>query len=92
MSSQIDALFPVKSEVRSFPLLLIHRPNPFSKSYTEDVVYMTLQQFEIFKEKNKDLEYLTMKKRKERMNNPFGTIVSMKFSSLLTHKIIIADV
>lgn len=86
MEVQIDNLFPKNSEVRNFPLLVIHRPNPYSKSYDEDLVFMTLEQFKIYSKDN-DMEYISYKKRNVRMSTAFGEIVSVKFSDLVKNKI-----
>lgn len=88
MDSQIKSLFPLRHEVRTFPLLAIHRPNPFSKGYGEDLVFMTKKQLELFnKEFSCDLTVISHKRRNIRMSTDFGEIVSVKFSDLVTNKI-----
>ena len=83
MHSQIDSLFPENHEVRGFPLLVIHRPNPFSKNFKEDVVYMTYDQFKSF---NLPISYDTLKQRKVKMSTGFGAIISIKFYKLFDLK------
>ena len=83
MYSQIDSLFPENHEVRDFPLFVIHRPNPFSKFFGEDVVYMTYKQFISY---NLPIDYDTIKIRKAKMSTDFGAIVSIKFSKLFNIK------
>jgi hypothetical protein len=87
MESQIKSLFPPKHEVRTFPLYVIHRPNPFSKGYEEDLVYMTLKQYEDIAKVCTDLKYVSYKKRNVRMTTNFGEIVAVKFSDLIKYKV-----
>ena len=86
MEAQIKSLFPKTHEVHKYPLLVIHRPNPFSKGYEEDVVYMTLQQFNFYTV-GLDIKYVSYKKRNVRMSTAFGEIVGVKFSHLVNNKI-----
>lgn len=88
MEGQINSLFPLKHEVRTFPLFVLHRPNPFSKGYGEDLVYMTLKQYLIIAKDCGDLKYVSYKKRNVRMLTDFGEIVSVKFSDLVTYEIL----
>lgn len=87
MESQINSLFPPKSEVRTYPLYVIHRPNPFSKGYGEDLVYMTFTQYVIIAQDCADLKYVSYKKRNVRMTTDFGEIIAVKFSDLVTYKV-----
>ena len=91
MESQIKSLFPPEHEVQKFPLILIHRPNPYSKNYNDDMVYLTKTQFDKFKLKSPGIEYLDIKKRNARMSTEFGEIISIKFSELLMHNIFKKD-
>lgn len=79
VSSQIIALFPEASEIRTYPILLIHRPKPFSKNTNGDSVYYTYQQHLRFKEINKNLKYDEKKQRKGMYNNEYSTIVKVSF-------------
>lgn len=83
MHSQIDSLFPENHEVRGYPLFVIHRPNPFSKNFDEDIVYMTYNQYMSF---NLPILYQDLKIRKARMSTDFGAIVSIKFYRLFNIK------
>ena len=78
MYSQINELFPPEHEVRTFPLFVIHRANPFSKSHEGDMLYMTRAQFLKYSGYPIEIEYY--KKRKETMSSDFGEIVGVKFS------------
>lgn len=86
MYSQINSLFPEDHEVRKYPLYVIHRPNSFSKGYENDIVYMTLKQFQTLIE-TYPLKYITLKRRNLRMSTDFGEIVSIKFSDMFNAKV-----
>lgn len=77
--SQIKALFPENSEVRTYPIILIHRPKPFSKTTDEDTVYYTYEQHKKFKTINKELKYDDKKQRKNMYKSEYGTIVNVSF-------------
>ena len=77
--SQIISLFPEDADVTKYPILLIHRPEPFSSNTSKDILYMSLRQFNLFKELNISLEYETIKERVYKMENQFCIVVSMKF-------------
>lgn len=81
IENQIKALFPEDSEVRKYPIILIHRLNPFSNNTNEDIVYMTHRQYLRFKEVSPDLRYETYKQRKGMYNSEYGTIVSITFEN-----------
>ena len=89
MDTQIKHLFPENNPIVKYPLLVIHRPNPYAKWYEEDIVYMSMQQFKIFQEKHPDLTYTGIKKRNIRMHSEFGVIVSLPFSELVTKKVVV---
>lgn len=88
MDSQIKSLFPENHEVRNYPLFLIHRPNPFSKNFDEDIIYMTHEEF---KKLNLPFNYDTIKKRKSKMSTDFGVIVSIKFYKLILTNILLKN-
>lgn len=79
VESQINILFPEESEIRTYPIILIHRPKPFSKTTDEDWVYYTYQQHLAFKKINKNLIYESKKERKGMCDNEYGTIVKVSF-------------
>ena len=83
MYSQINSLFPENSEIRSYPLLLFHRPFIYRKSNDADYVYYTLEQHKRFQEitNNPDFEYESVKVRKAEVSNEFGSIVKVPFES-----------
>ena len=79
IDNQIKALFPETSEIRKYPIILIHRPLPFSSNTDEDVVYYTYEQHLKFRKINPELRYDTRKQRRGMYNNEYGTIVSVSF-------------
>lgn len=76
MFSCIQSMFPKGDEVFEKPYLLIHM-----KSVDDIMVYMSLQQFDLFRNqiKGKTLEYSNLKEFKFEMYSEFKTIVSMPF-------------
>lgn len=81
IDNQIKALFPEDAQVRKYPIILIHRPIPFSSSTNEDFVYYSYEQHLRFKEINKNLRYEEKKQRKGMYNNEYGSIVKVSFES-----------
>ena len=81
IDNQIKALFPEDSEIRRHPIILIHRPIPFSNDTSKDIVYYTYAQHLRFKEINKNLRYEEKKQRRGMYNNEYGTIVKVSFES-----------
>ena len=83
MHNQINSLFPETSEVRDYPIILIHRPFIYKKDTGDDVVYYTLEQHKRFQEdiKNPHFEYSSIKVRKIMINSEFGKIVKVPFDS-----------
>lgn len=79
VDSQIKALFPETSEVRTYPIILIHRPKPFSSNTNEDTVYYTYKQHLKFKEINNNLRYIETKQRKDVYFNEYSKIVKVSF-------------
>lgn len=79
VDSQIKALFPEASEVRTYPIILIHRPKPFSSNTNEDTVYYTYKQHLKFKEINNNLRYIETKQRKDVYFNEYSKIVKVSF-------------
>ena len=82
MTAQINALFMQGDPVRSYPLLLIYRPKPFSNNTDEDKVYMSREQWDMYKDRVLVMDNFTILKRKNKMNNPYGEIVCTSFNSL----------
>jgi hypothetical protein len=79
IDNQIKALFPEESDVRKYPIILIHRPNPFSNNTDNDTVYYTYEQHLRFKDFNKKLRYISIKYRKGMYNSEYGAIVNISF-------------
>lgn len=84
MQAQIQSLFPEDNPVQKYPILVIHRPQPFKKDYLQDVVYMSMNQFNIFTEKYGKIEYLFIKKRVYKTTSEFGDIIAVSFNTLVT--------
>lgn len=83
MQAQIKSLFPEDNPIHSYPLLVIHRPQVFKKGYLEDVVYMSMNQFDIFTEKYGKLDFLFVKKRSCKTTSEFGSIIAVSFNELV---------
>lgn len=81
IDNQIKALFPEDSQIRKYPIILIHRPIPFSSDTSKDIVYYTYQQHLRFKKINKNLRYDEKKQRRGMYKNEYGTIVRVSFES-----------
>lgn len=81
--NQINSLFPETSEVRSYPIILIHRPFIYKKDTKDDMVYYTLEQHKRFQKliENSEYAYLSLKVRKIMVNSEFGAIVRVPFDS-----------
>ena len=86
LSTEIKKLFPPGHEVHDKSLVLIHyeevgRGN--KRLPIHEKVYMSLEQYEYFKEKNSDLEYLNLKEIRKSSRSlipfEFRTIVIMTF-------------
>lgn len=81
IDNQIKVLFPEDSQIRKYPILLIHRPIPFSDNTEKDYIYYTYQQHLRFKEINRNLRYEEKKQRTGMYNSEYGTIVKVSFES-----------
>lgn len=81
MESNIKTMFPVGDEIHKRPLLLFHYKEVEEGGYRRlpkhEIVYMSLQQFELFKRKNKKLEFDYHKEFRYEMESQFKTIVGM---------------
>ena len=74
MFNCIQSMFPKEDEVFKKPCLLIH-----TEKVGEGVVYMSLQQFNLFKRASENLEYQNLKEFRFEMYSEFKSIVSMPF-------------
>lgn len=83
MQAQIQSLFPEDNPIHKYPLLVVHRPQVFKKGYLEDVVYMSMKQFDIFSEKYGKLDHLFVKKRSYKTTSEFGDIIAVSFNELV---------
>lgn len=80
MASSIQLMFPSSDLVHTRPCVLIHykQGSKGKKRAPEDeMVYMSLIQFEAFKEKSPNLEYSTIKEFKFEMQSEYKIIVGM---------------
>lgn len=80
MATSITAMFPPEDEVSKRPCVLFHykQGKPGVKRTPEmEIVYMSLQQFNKFKEKSPNLNYFTIKEFKFDLQSEFKTIVGM---------------
>jgi hypothetical protein len=80
MASDISAMFPPGDQVFNNPCLLIHYKQgvPGKKRTAEmEILYMSLAQFEKFKEISPDINYSFEKEFKFELNSEFKTIVGM---------------
>lgn len=82
MASSIASMFPKEEDVHKKPCLLIHHKQGTMgvKRLPEmSMVYMSLLQFDLFKDKTPNLEYFMLKDFKFEFNSEFKTIVGMPF-------------
>lgn len=80
MATSIIAMFPPEDEVSKRPCLLIHYKQGklgVRRTPEMELVYMSLQQFNIFKEKSPNLSYFSLKEFKFDLQSEFKTIVGM---------------
>lgn len=80
MSTSISAMFPPEDEVFKRPCILFHykQGKPGAKRTPEmEMVYMSMIQFDLFKAKSPNLEYLMLKDFKFDLQSEFKTIVGM---------------
>lgn len=82
MKSAIEVMFPPEDEVFKKPKLLIHYKE-VGRGHTRlpehEIVYMSLQQFDIFQTMNPSLKYDSLKTFKFEMECEFKHIVNMTF-------------
>lgn len=74
MFNCIQSMFPKEDEVFKKPYLLIH-----TEKVGEGMVYMSLQQFDVFRNQSRNLEYSNLKEFKFEMNSEFKSIVGVSF-------------
>lgn len=81
MDSCIKANFEPTHEDYNKPRLLLHRYDSMGRKRTPEmeIIYMSKNQFEIFKEMNPDLEYRSIKESKYETKSEFKYLVSMTF-------------
>lgn len=82
MREQIEKLFPKDSEVRTFPLIIIHRPGIYKKSCDEDKVYLSFEEFERLKTKFPEIPNLideVIESSSKKLQGEFKKIVFMPF-------------
>lgn len=82
MYSYIHAMFPIGDEVFKKPLLLVHYEEVergHKRLPEHEKVYMSLLQFDLFKENSPHIEYDTFRVFKYDMYSEFKTIVSITF-------------
>jgi len=82
LESSMRAMFPPGDEVFTKPCLLIHYRQgiPGRKRLIDDeMVYMSLKQFKLFKEMSPEFEYAHIKEYKFDLNSEFKTIVGVTF-------------
>lgn len=80
MSTSISAMFPPEDEVFKRPCILFHykQGKPGAKRTPEmEMVYMSMVQFDLFRAKSPNLEYLMLKDFKFDLQSEFKTIVGM---------------
>ncbi len=80
MSTSISAMFPPEDEVFKRPCILFHykQGKPGAKRTPEmEMVYMSMIQFDLFRAKSPNLEYLMLKDFKFDLQSEFKTIVGM---------------
>jgi hypothetical protein len=80
MESAMQMMFPKEDEVFSKPRLLIHSKQVgrgFKRLPEHEIVYMSMKQFELFKEKSADLTYHYHKVYKFELDSEYRTIVGM---------------
>ena len=79
MDACIKANFDSTHEDYNKPRLLLHRYDSMGRKRTPEmeIIYMSKNQFEIFKEMNPNLEYDTLKESKYETKSEFKYIVSM---------------
>lgn len=84
MYSCIQSMFPVGDEVFKKPLLLIHYQEVgrgHKRLPEHERVFMSLTQFDVFRNMSPKLEFDSMKTFKFDMNSEFKSIVSMTFEN-----------
>ena len=82
MKSSINAMFPAEEDIHKRPCLLIHYKQGTQgviRTPNMEMIYMSIIQFDIFKNKNPNLEYQTLKDFKFDLQSEFKTIVGMTF-------------
>lgn len=82
MESSINSMFPPEDEVFTKPCLLFHYKQGIrGKKRTEqdEIVYMSENQFNLFKQQIKDLKHIDKKSFKFDLNSQFKHIVWMTF-------------
>lgn len=80
MEASIKLMFPPEDEVFKKPCLLIHRKYVevgHKRKIEDDVVFMSLIQFNIYKNNGANFEYLSLKEFKFELDSQFKTIVSV---------------
>lgn len=82
MNTYLHSMFPVEDEILRKPLLLIHHQdvdNGEKRLPEYSKVYMSLQQFDLFRAKSPDLEYDGLKSFKFDLQSEFKHIVNITF-------------
>lgn len=79
METSIKVMFPPEDEVFKKPCILIHRKmaEGYRRTDLDDLVYMSLQQFDLFNSKGAKLEYISLKEFKFDLTSQFKTIVGV---------------
>jgi hypothetical protein len=77
METSINVMFPPENEVFKKPCILIHRKmaEGYRRTDLDDLVYMSLQQFNLFNNNGAKLEYISLKEFKFDLFSQFKTIV-----------------
>lgn len=80
MASSITSMFPLEDEVHKKPCILIHykQGTPGVKRTPDmEVVYMSMIQFDVFRNKSRELKYDYLKEYKFDLQSEYKTIVGM---------------
>ena len=91
MAISIESMFPKEEDVHTKPCILIHykQGKPGVKRVAEqEMVYMSMLQFDLFKSKNPNLEYSYLKDFKFDLNSEFKHIVGMTLEHFINEIIL----